>query len=325
MGIESDAWCPSAHTARISPALVAVVVTVLLDPQSRRAALDAGDVDMILTTRASDIAEARDSDAVTAIEDSLTEETYVILNMSKPPFDNPHAREALAFATDVEGLIETTQAGIAVPATSPFAPGTAWAVDDAGYPEFDPDRAREAVAAYEADSGGSLSFTLGGLPVSDATEVQQLLQAQWAEVGIDAEIETLEQGAYISAMAANGFEAAWARGYSYTDPLYLCVFFHSERARGDGQLSTNFAQVKNAELDALLDEGLATDDEDRRREIYAEASRILNQEGADLWLFHTPFALLAQRDVAGLDYPREAGFASLEPKPWLAELWLRDG
>ena len=50
---------------------------------------------------------------------------------------------------------------------------------------------------------------------------------------------------------------------------------------------------------------------------------VINGELVDIWLFHTPYALIG-KDVAGLNFPRVVGFANLEPKPWVGGLWIEE-
>lgn len=304
------------------PYLDAIEFKVILADTARFGALESGAVDMILTTNAGDIAEARESDDVISIEDNFSEATFVMLNEAVPPFDNEHARKALAYATDPEEVIEITQAGIPLPATSPFAPGSRWHVEDAGWVEYDPTRAVEEVRAFEEETGEELSFSFVGLSDTAVTEVQQLLVAQWESRGIHASIETVEPVRYAIDTVTGVYQAAWFRNYSFSDPLYMYVFLHSRHANGVGELSTNLTQTHNAELDRLVDAGLQEPDFDARKAIYDDMARELNREGVNVWLFHTPFALIADPEVHGLNPARELGFAGLEPKPWIGGLWL---
>ena len=296
----------------------------VLDDQTRTNALTTGDYDLVLTTSTDGVLTGRDDPDLVTVEDSFSEETFVMLNTDRPPFDDPTAREALAYATDPETLVAVTQDGIATVATSPFAPGTDWEVEDPGWVTFDPARARAAAEAYEAEHGEPIRFRLSGIPTAETQDVLQVLQQQWADVGIEATIDTLEPTAYIVGVTFGDYEAAWFRSYSYHDPLYFYVFFHSRFANGPGTLSTNFSQVRDPELDALLEAGLATADVDERRDLNEQVVRSINEHQVDIWLFHTPYALVG-RDVAGLNPVRSVGFANLEPKPWVGGLWRTEG
>jgi peptide/nickel transport system substrate-binding protein len=317
-----DDYWGTDDEGRQLPYLDELTFRVILDNNGRRQALEAGDVDLILTTNAGQIADARGDDSVVSIEDNFSEETFVMLNMGRPPFDNVHAREALAYGTNPESVITVTQDGVPNAATSPFADGTPWEVDDAGYVTYDPDRAREAVAAYEEDTGEKLKFRFSGVPVTDITQLQEFLAAEWAELGIEADIEVLEQTTYILQVVQGDYEAAWFRNYSFADPLTMAVFFHSRYVAEPGAISTNFSRVQNEAIDELVTAGMQTADQAERVEIYSEMARELNQELAHVWLFQTPFGLIGSPDVHGLNTAREVGFGNLDPKPWIGGLWI---
>ena len=105
--------------------------------------------------------------------------------------------------------------------------------DQNGYVNFDLDQAKAEVAQYEKDTGAtSLSFTLSGLPGIDDIKVLQLVQSQWKDAGIDVNIETLEQTAYITKIATGDYQAAFFRNYGYADPDSDFSFWSSTTAKG---------------------------------------------------------------------------------------------
>ena len=70
----------------------------------------------------------------------------------------------------------------------------------------------------------------------------QLVQSQWKEVGIDDQIETLEQTAYITKVVTGDYQAAFFRIYSSPDPDQNYYFWSSSTAKGVGNISINFTQ-----------------------------------------------------------------------------------
>ncbi|MEZ5142531.1 MAG: ABC transporter substrate-binding protein [Acidimicrobiales bacterium] len=123
----NDAYWRTDEQGRKLPYLDSIEFQFVLDDAARFTALQAGDVDLIMTTRVADIVAARDRSDLVSAEDNLSEETFVMLNAGAAPFDNVHAREALAYGTDPAAVVQVTQDGQALVATSPFAPGTDWA------------------------------------------------------------------------------------------------------------------------------------------------------------------------------------------------------
>ena len=56
---------------------------------------------------------------------------------------------------------------------------------------------------------------------------------------------------------------------------------------------------------------------------YREIVTLLNEELPYIWLFRTPYAMVASPDVQGLNPARELGFGNFEPKWWMTELWIQ--
>jgi hypothetical protein len=48
---------------------------------------------------------------------------------------------------------------------------------------------------------------------------------------------------------------------------------------------------------------------------------VLNEHLPYIWLFNTPYALVATPDIHGLNTVREIGFGNFEQKWWWGEVW----
>jgi ABC-type transport system substrate-binding protein len=114
--------------------------------------------------------------------------------------------------------------------------------DQNGYVNFDLDQAKAEVEAYKKSTGApSLSFTLSGLPGIDDIKVLQLLQSQWKDAGIEVNIETLEQTAYITKIATGDYQAAFFRNWASPTRTALQLLVVDD-GEGAGTLSINFTQ-----------------------------------------------------------------------------------
>lgn len=305
------------------PFLDAMEFRPIPDALQRSNAIESGDVSMVLTTRASDVARLRNN--YTVVRNYDGEQTLIMTSTSKPPFDNEHARRALAFATNRQQVVDLVSAGEElVSDTWPFSKSSRWgelADGDNGYPEYDPQRAREELEQYKAETGEpTLSFTFAGLANTADLEIMQTLLQQWAEVGIEARIDTVEQTVYIGRLVANDFEAAYFRNYAYPDPDSLYSFW-SESTAG-GPISINFTQYYSPATEAALRTGRETTDFETRRQAYDALMRERNEQAIELWLFNTPYALIAEKQIRGLNWFRIMGFGNFLPKPWIGGLWI---
>ena len=306
------------------PYLDGVTFTIVPDQTALMAALRAGDVDFVMTDDATSIKTLRSSSDLRSIEDVNAETAYVQMNEATPPFDNAHARRALAYATDQQSLIDSVGQGIGLPADSPYTEDSQWRVADPKYVTFDAEQAKTELQAYTADTGESkLSFTLKLSTGGAFPQVAVALQAQWAAVGIDAQINELEQTTFLTDSFLGNFQASIFRNFGYVNPDSNYLFWSSTTAKGIGTGSINFTQTKVPAIDEGLDGARGTNDDAQRKAYYDQVQQALNQELPYVWLYHVVWALGARPDVGGLSEPQSLGFGRTDAKPWWTDIWIK--
>ena len=149
----------------------------------------------------------------------------------------------LALATDTKAYVDVQTGGLNEPARGPFPPSSPWYVPTT-YPEYDKDAAKQLVQQVKASHGGEFTFRiLGG---TDATSLSglQLLQAQWKEVGIDAQIATSEQAKLITDVALGNYQATAWRQFDSPHPLGDSIWWHPNTVKPIGELGLNFARTR---------------------------------------------------------------------------------
>jgi peptide/nickel transport system substrate-binding protein len=307
------------------PHLDGITFTALIDQTSRTASLESGDVDLIFTQDPAAVTKFRSKDGYIQVEDFAAEETFAMLNLGDPPFDNIHARRALAYATDRDGANTTVGGGIQEVADQPYTSDEKYYVPDAGYVSYDPTKAQDEVEAYKNDTGeSSLSFSLkipsGGSQKAEA----ELLQSQWLAVGIDASLNEIEQAAFLGDIFTSTFQAAMFRNFAYVNPDSNYIFWHSSFAKQPGGAGgINFGQIRSDTVDQALDTARRTQDEAARTAAYQDVVRGLNEDVAYIWLYHNVWGLAAKDSVGGLSGPEKLGFARQDAKPWWPQIWLK--
>jgi peptide/nickel transport system substrate-binding protein len=305
------------------PLLDGIEFSAILDDTARASSMESGQVDMMLTQNPDDVIQYRTADGFEQAEDVAAEETFVMLQSAVPPFDNIHARKAVAHATDAEAINQSVGGGIQQVADQPYTPDERYFVEDSGYPGYDPAQAEAELELYKQDTGeSSLTFTLKSTTANRSTREAELLQAQWAAVGIEATIEPVEQATFLTEMFTADFQAAMFRNFAYVNPDSNYIFWHSSQAKGaDG--SINFSQITSDEVDRALDTARATTDEDTRLTEYQNVVKGLNDYVGYVWLYHNSWGLVANEAVGGLSEPQRLGFARQDGKPWWPAIWLQ--
>jgi peptide/nickel transport system substrate-binding protein len=268
------------------------------ETQQRVNALESGDIDVMLTPSAEAIAgpltDLRNRGVINLlVSEEHAEVNFVMLNSSKPPFDNPDMRRAVAMGLDRDELNELANAGFPTVADQPFPPGDPGYVDDPGFPEYDPEAAKEIVDEY-IDGGGSASLNLEVQFDPTLLARGEIIQNQLAKVGIEVKIQSVDQATLVSDAIAGNFQAMTFRRHPGGEPDMQYIWWYSV------ENPVNFARVDDPEIDQLLDAGRSEPDPATRRELYEQVSREFGSEVWSVWLNYTPWAVAMAQDVHGV-------------------------
>jgi len=193
-------------------------------------------------------------------------------NTRRPALAMVEVRQALDMAIDKAAIVRTVYGDAGTLATSNISSAN-WAHDASLKPTpYDPAKAR---AMLEKAGVLPLNLTLWAMPVvrnynPNGQRMAQMIQADWAKVGVTARIVTYEWGEYLRRIDAGEHDTALS-GWN-SDP---------EPANTFGQLAcgaNNGAFWCNPAYDKLLAEARQTLKREERKAIYAKAQRIVMQE-----------------------------------------------
>ena len=267
------------------------------EPDQRVNSLEGGELSMISTNRALSIDTLRglaESGDVNLVEGSeYAEVAYMMMNASKPPFDNILARQALAYAVDREVLREVRTKNVLTNASGPFGPGSMGYLEDAGFPEYDPEKAKELVAQYEEETGEELAFTLTNNPDADSQETSQLWKEMAEDAGMKVELKTVDQAREIDDAIAGNFQGDLWRNHPGGDPDLQYVWWHSGSP-------VNFNKFEDPEIDRLLEQGRVELDAEKRRRIYEDLNKRFSEQVWNVWSQWTLWVIASAPDVHGV-------------------------
>ena len=80
-------------------------------------------------------------------------------------------------------------------------------------------------------------------------------------------------------------------------------------------------QYSNPQMDNDLNKGRESTDLQVRKDAYHDVAKQLNAAFTHVWLYRTPYSLVAGPGVKGFNTPRTIGFSAYGPRTWLGELW----
>jgi peptide/nickel transport system substrate-binding protein len=293
---------------------------ILDDGESRINALESGQVNIAHTSSGSLINRLRElADAgrvATTEEDSYGETSYIMLNNdngpeseANPAIQDVNVRRAMAMAVNFEQMRDTLDAGVPEVANGPFPPGSIGYLEDNGYPTYDPEEAKRLVDEYEAENG-PIQVRFSNTTDRENLEEAQVVQGFWNEVGIETNLNQVEQGQYILDAAFGDFEVFGWRNHGGFDPDQQNVWWHSDSAAPHGQIALNFGRFKDEVIDEALETIRDSGDENEIREAAETINRRFGEQVYNIWRSWTVWAWGSANEVHGL---RDATLPDGEP------------
>jgi peptide/nickel transport system substrate-binding protein len=294
-----------------APALDGFIIRPLPEAVARLTALETGEVDWVNNVHPDSIEKVRGNANLVIDLAQLPNTWGYIPNHRSDPTKNVKVRQALNWAVNREALCKDIMRGLAVPSTSPFAPtGTAGHNPNIKGYGYDPAKAKALLAEAGFESGLKLRFQIpqGAVGSPFAVEMNQYLQQNFKDVGIDVNIETLE-AQIMQTNLSNGMAPdvhAYSVGFSVDEMVNLQRHYRSDLVPPNG--NTNPGWIENPELDAQLKKALETVNEEERKKIYFDVQQRAVDLAAWVWVVHQKGARAWSKKVQGFVNPNSYMF-----------------
>ncbi|GAB4581139.1 MAG: peptide ABC transporter substrate-binding protein [Anaerolineales bacterium] len=241
----------------------------------------------------------------------LPQLALILLNLDSPQhpfFQEVSIRQALMHALNRQRMINNLLDGQAILANGPIFPGT-WAYLDADeLPAYNVDNSIELlrVAGYtipaeggdvRAKEGVFLRFTLLHPDDVTHTQIAEMIQESWAQIGVDVDLEALPYPELVEALTARDYDAALV-DLNLTrspdpDPY---PFWHQAQITG-GQ---NYAQWNDRVASEYLEQARVTLDLNERARLYRNFQVRFARELPALPLYYPVYTYGISSDVQGV-------------------------
>jgi len=289
------------------PYLDKVTVQLVAEPSTLVSALEAGDVDMVDILPLTGYEQIAAIDDITMVEAAGTNWYGLTMNYTRPPWDNPDARMAVAKAIDNEDLIARAFFGHGTPSVGPLAPAFGWVYippDEVDNPQaFDLDEARELAAAVGLD--GVQVNLIGSADDQRETEI---IRNQLSEIGLNVQVEQMQTNAYVERRTAGEFDMTLLGSVVDADPDDgVWNYFHSTGP-------SNNIGYNNPDADRLVDGQRETADQEERTRLLQELQALVAGEAVYKFLHHLP-------DVTAF-FTYVQGYKPIPEQRYLETLWL---
>lgn len=257
-----------AYFVKGEPRVDKLVYAITVDRNVRTQRLKRNECDIAPITGSVELAELQGDPAITVQSAPGMNIGFLAFNLKKPPLNQLAVRQALDMAIDKAAIVKTVFGAGGVVADS-IIPRVNWAHDGAlKAPAHNPEKAR---ALLQAAGVKNLEISLWAMPVQrfynpNAQLMAQMIQADWAKVGVRARIMTFEWGEYLKRVDAGEHDTALLGWNGEIEP-----------ASTAGQLACGAASASffcDKDFDAAITAAKQTLDAAQRKKLYAKAQQI---------------------------------------------------
>ncbi len=204
---------------------------------------------------------------------------YLAFNTEKKPFDNVLVRQALNYAVDKKSIINAVFMGSGTVAKSPIPPNMLGYDKDLKTYDYDPEKAKALLKQAGLEKG--FEATLWSMPVQrpynpNSRRIAEMIQSDWAKVGVKAKIVSYEWGEYLSGIRKGEHDAAlygWMSDNgdpdNFADVLLSCDSIQS---------GSNAARWCDKKYTSLIDQAKRVSTTAERAKLYVQAQEIFYQQ-----------------------------------------------
>jgi dipeptide transport system substrate-binding protein len=203
---------------------------------------------------------------------------YLSYNTEKAPLNKVEVRQALDMAINRKSIIDAVYQGQGQEASNPF-PASLWSYNKGlKNAAYSPEKAKELLK--KAGVAEATEITLWAMPVQrpynpNAKLMAEMIQADWAKVGIKAKITQYEWGEYLKRLKQGEHDTGligWTGDYASPDN-FLGVLLTCEAMGG-----SNYARYCSKDFDALVLKARNSVNQKERTDLYMKAQEVFKKD-----------------------------------------------
>ncbi|HEY5252324.1 MAG TPA: ABC transporter substrate-binding protein, partial [Acidimicrobiales bacterium] len=310
------------------PYLDSIEYRPIPDSQALLNSLLSGGVDLIQTDTSSVVKALQGNSSLSYIDDKThlvgePDMNCLLLNLAKPPFNNPSVRQAVAMAISSKQYATVIDQNVNPPSNGPFTKGSPYYAAD-GYPAFNPAKARRLIAKVAHQTGKPVSININHVPDSFDAKIGQFLQQQLSNVGIRASLTPVQQDQIINTALTGAFQAQVWTQFSATDPDLNYIFWSPTQI--NSAFSINMARNTDPAMETALIKGRQSADPSVRAQAYQQVSTLMAKDLPYIWTDRNVWAVASQPQVENFNNPTtpagKPAFGLIAGVVWPGQIWL---
>lgn len=284
-----------------APKISKLVVKTVTDANALQAELQSGRVDVVpnpTNFSADTFNSVGQNPSLQVVQTNGANIRYIGFNVQNEALKNIKLRQAIAYAIDREKIVKELLSGQAKVANS-VLPEESWAFSAGTKYNYDPAKAKQLLqeSGYK---GEKINFKIaaGSTAIS---QYAQVIQNSLKDVGINAEIETLELNTLLDQLKQGQFQmttAQWVGGNQ--DPIFLRDLFETNESPDKKPGGRNRSRYSNPEFDKIVTEAVNTVDKAKAKELYIKAQEIISNDLPYITLWYPSNMVVATKRIGNI-------------------------
>ena len=295
-------WGPSFYSAVQDNSVQEITYRFFTDPPTRSLALESGEAQIMGEILPVMARALTGNSSVRVVPTEVPgQPLQFLINTQQYPTDNILVRQALIFGTNRNTIVDTVFQGFSPMAWGPVSANTLYYNRHlVGMYDYNTQQANALLSSigYEdADNNGYLDSGDGDLEVKILyapwglnPQVAQLIQDQWREIGVKAELKPVPGFTALMGEVAEGEYNLIAFSTFGHDPAFLNQYFLSNGVN-------NFTNYENAELDDALLQAVRELDPNTRYGLYLQIQQFIMDQAPEFPKFGILFHVAGQVKV----------------------------
>jgi dipeptide transport system substrate-binding protein len=277
-----------------------LIFSITTDPSVRAQKIKTGECNFMVYPKPQDLPTLRADPNLAVDSNGALVLSYLAPNAQHKATGDKRVRQALALAIDKSAIVKAVYEGAASPAHLPL-PAAMWAYDKTIAPAGQ-DIEKAKALLKEAGYGNGLELSLyvrnnGGGTNPNPKLTAELLQADWAKIGVKTKIVVMEWVELLKRTKAGEHDVVlygWAGDNGDPDnfltPILTCASVQS---------GENRSRWCNKDFDQLVDAARRTADQAERTRLYQKAQKLFYDEMAWISLAEPKVTIVRQKNVSG--------------------------
>lgn len=255
-----------------------VTLKVMENPDSIVLSLQSGAVDLCTKLTSTQVAQLGEDFDVVEGTMNLVQALY--LNNAEKPFDDVRVRQALCYALDRQQILDLAFDGYGTLLGSSMYPAFEKYFDDSltDYYPHDVEKAKALLTEAGYPDGFDMTITVPS-NYTPHVDTAQVVVEQLKAVGINAKLELVEWGAWLSDVYSNRQFQSTLSGLDASSMTARAML-----SRFESTAKRNFTNYSNAEYDSLYAQAQTTYDDKAQTALYKQLERNLTENAANVYI-----------------------------------------